>query len=382
MIVSLSEQVFLASIAILLLPFLFSVILPKKWFPLAVIQIVSGVILGPTIVGYFFPKFSSLVFNPNAIGALSGIAMISVVFFSAGIGHELELKKEHTKLWKEILLTTFVPGTIGWFTAPYMLNLFDLGVVNDWKWQATVALALSIAAIPIMGVILRELGVIDKKLGQDTLAMALVTDCIVWIALTIFLWSLDLAHIHWGWALVYVALQVLIVKPLLKWMEHRKNSDVFALIYIIASGGLAHYVGIHYIFGGFLAGVLLPKSYYKDAIEPLYHTITVLMLPFFFLSTGLKTNFIVDGYAIFGMALLWLLIGGITKFLGIYLVGNTFKQSWISGWVLQTKGLMDIVIASVLLDHNVISTQVFAAMVLYAMLSTIVTTPLTYKFIK
>ena len=375
---SLTDKVFIASIAILAFPYIFSLLLSRKWFPLAVIQISCGILFGPAILGYFFPTFQETLFSKEAVGALSGLAMISVVFFSAGIGHELELKKDNIKLWKEILLTTFVPGIIGWFTAPYMLQLFDLGMVNDWKWQAVVALALSMAAIPIMGVILRQLGISGTKLGQNILTMALVTDAFVWIALTVFLWVLNYAHIHWAWALVYVVVQIVLAKPFLKWMEHKPHSELFLIVYLLLSGGLAHFVGIHFIFGGFLAGVLIPKSYYKTAIEPHYYTVSILMVPFFFHFTGLKTTFSLDGFAIIGMALLWLVIGGITKFLGMIAVGNSIRDSWTSGWILQTKGLMDIVMAAILLEHGVINQQVFAALIIYAIFSTLITTPLTY----
>jgi Kef-type K+ transport system membrane component KefB len=381
LLLTLTDKIFIASVAILLLPYLFSLLLPRKYFPLAVLQICCGILFGPALLGHFYPHFQETLFSKEAVSALGGLAIISVVFFSAGIGNELELKIEHTKLWKQILLTTFIPGIIGWFTAPYMLQFFDLGMVNDWKWQMTVALALSIAAIPIMGVILRQLGITNTKLGQDILAMALVTDCIVWIALTIFLWVLNFAHIHWAWGLVYVLIQITLGRKLLDWMENKPHSELFLLVYILLSGGLAHYVGIHYIFGGFLAGVVIPKSFYKKAIEPHYNTISILLVPFFFHFTGLKTTFSLDGYAIFGMALLWLFIGGITKFLGMYIVGNSIKDSWASGWILQTKGLMDIVIANILLEHGVINQQVFATLIIYAIFSTLITTPLVNHFV-
>jgi Kef-type K+ transport system membrane component KefB len=102
------------------------------------------------------------------------------------------------------------------------------------------------------------------------------------------------------------------------------------------------------------------------------------MVPFFFHFTGLKTTFSLDGFAIIGMALLWLVIGGITKFLGMIAVGNSIRDSWTSGWILQTKGLMDIVMAAILLEHGVINQQVFAALIIYAIFSTLITTPLTY----
>ena len=105
---SLTDKVFIASIAILAFPYIFSLLLSRKWFPLAVIQISCGILFGPAILGHFFPTFQETLFSKEAVGALSGLAMISVVFFSAGIGHELELKKDNIKLWKEILKTDLI----------------------------------------------------------------------------------------------------------------------------------------------------------------------------------------------------------------------------------------------------------------------------------
>ena len=379
---SLVEQIFIASIAIVLIPWVLSKLVPENFAPLAVIQIVGGIILGPSLLGATFPAVYSSVFSPQALSALTGLSILAVTLFASGIGHELELKKEHIKFWPQVLATLAIPAVTGWVLSPYLLTWFNLNQEAGIVWNMTVALGVSIAAIPIMGVVLRQLGIIKTKLGQDILAIALFTDAVVWTALTVFLWYLDLKHIHWAWSIVYIVLQFVLARPLLNFFNQFKSLDVILLVYILVSGLLADVVGIHFIFGGFIAGILIPKDMYNEHIQPYQPAVMTIMMPFFFLLTGLRTDMGDVAFDVFGLALVLLMLSGIGKIIGLWITKYSFTNAWQSGWILQTKGLMDIVLASVLYDHKIISSTVFAALIMYAIISTLITTPIVRPTLK
>jgi Kef-type K+ transport system membrane component KefB len=153
-----------------------------------------------------------------------------------------------------------------------------------------------------------------------------------------------------------------------------------ALIWLIAAALAADRAGLHYIVGGFLAGAVLDIRWFGHArVDGIRDTVLVLLMPVFFLSTGLRTSWDIGGPAVIGAAVLLLVaaVGG--KLAGVALAGRICRwprgEAWVIGWLLQTKALIMIVFSGVLLDRGVITAPAFTALLLMALASTMLTMP-------
>ncbi|MFC0587958.1 cation:proton antiporter [Novosphingobium aquiterrae] len=386
-VIPVTELFLLALIIIFAVPWLFWRLLRTDYYaPLVVVQIVGGILLGPGVLGAIFPAYYETVFAPPVIGALNGIAWWAVMLFVFVAGLELDLG-EAWKWRRETGLTAGLAlGVPLLFGAGAALILLALGNPAHWigakgqHWQFVlgVGMACAVTALPILVLVLQKLDVLRTALGQRILRYASLDDIMIWGVLALILVDWERVTRQAGF-LIGFAIAVVLVRKLIAAIPDRDRWYI-ALIWLAGCGYLADWSGLHYMVGAFLAGAALDARWFGiDAIDRFRDTVLLAFMPVFFLSTGLRTTWEMGGYAAIGAAglLLFAMVTG--KLAGVGLAGRLLNwgkgESWIIGWLLQTKALIMIIFVNVLFDKGIITSGAFTALLLAAVGSTMLTIP-------
>jgi Kef-type K+ transport system membrane component KefB len=250
---------------------------------------------------------------------------------------------------------------------------------TTWQALAGIGMACAVTALPILVLFLDKLGVLRKPLGQRVLRYASLDDIAIWGVLALIILDWDRlgrqAAFLVGFPITAIALRAL--------MQRIPRSDRWyvGLIWLAAMGFVCDWAGLHYMVGAFLAGVVMDKDWFEEAeMDSFRHIILLTIMPVFFLSTGLRTQWGVGGAAVFGAAALLLLASVAGKLAGVQLAGRILKwpkgEATIIGWLLQTKALIMIIFANILLDKAIITNETFTALLLMALGSTMLTIPM------
>ena len=383
---NLTEIYLIALTIIFAVPWLvWRVLNTEHWMPLAVVQIVGGVLLGPGVLGAAFPDYYAFVFKPEVIGALNGVAWWAVMLFVWVAGLELDLKlawERRAESGITAACALFVPMALGCGAAAILLASGPGWIGpkgSTWQIIVGIGMACAVTALPILALLMEKLGILREPLGQRILRYASLDDVAIWGVLALIL--LDWERIErQGIFLVGFALAAFGIRKL---MVRLKEDDRWyvGLIWLAVVGLGADWSGLHYMVGAFLAGVVLDAKWFgHEAMDRFRNTVLLTIMPVFFLSTGLRTQWDVGGLAVFGAAALLLAASVSGKLLGIQIAGKLLGwrpgEASIIGWLLQTKALIEIIFANVLLDKGIISNEAFTALLLMAVTSTMLTVPM------
>ena len=357
----------------------------EHWMPLVVVQIVGGILLGPGVLGAAYPKYYAFVFKPEVIGALNGVAWWAVMLFVWVAGLELDLKlawERRAESGITAACALLFPMALGCAAAAILLAsgpgwIGDKG--STWQIIVGIGMACAVTALPILALLMEKLGILREPLGQRILRYASLDDVAIWGVLALIL--LDFERIErQGIFLVGFAVAAFLIRKL---MERLKEADRWyvGLIWLAIVGFGADWSGLHYMVGAFLAGVVLDAKWFgHEAMDRFRNTVLLTIMPVFFLSTGLRTQWDAGGLAVFGAAALLLAASVSGKLLGIHIAGRLLGwrpgEASIIGWLLQTKALIEIIFANVLLDKGIISNAAFTALLLMAVTSTMLTVPM------
>ena len=355
----------------------------EYYAPLVVVQIIGGILLGPGVLGAAFPAYYATVFNAEVITALNGVAWWAVMIFVFIAGLELDL----SKAWKNrgetgvtAGLALIAPLAFGAVAAVGLLQ-FDgwAGPAGrDWQVVLGIGMACAVTALPILILFMEKLEILREPLGQRILRYASIDDIAIWGVLALIL--LDWARIgRQGVFVVGFALAALLVRWVMKRIPERDRWYV-ALIWLAACGFAGDWSGLHFMVGAFLAGAVLDHDWFDRARMDLFRNHVLLaIMPVFFLSTGLRTQWDVGGLAVFLAAGVLLVASVAGKLAGVHLAGRILKwkkgEASIIGWLLQTKALIMIIFANILLDKQIITNETFTALLLMAVGSTMLSIP-------
>jgi len=387
-----TELFLIAMLIVFALPWLFWRLFKTDYYaPLVVVQIVAGVLLGPGILGAVFPEYYAAIFRPEVITALNGVAWWAVMMFVFAAGLELDLQEAWAQRRESGVTAGFalvVPMLFG-CAAALLLLATGPGWAGEkaqtWQIVLGIGMACAVTALPILVLLLEKLDILRLPIGQRILRYASLDDIAIWSVLALIL--LD-------WARIERQLAFLILFGLtaggMRWLMVRiTESDRWyvGLIWLIAVGLVADWAGLHYMVGAFLAGVVLDAKWFgHQAMDNFRKIVLLTVMPVFFLSTGLRTQWDVGGLAVFGAATLLLAASVSGKIIGIHLAGRILKwekgEASVIGWLLQTKALIEIIFASVLLDKGIISGATFTALLLMAVASTMLTVPVVTPKLK
>ena len=380
-----TTELFLVAMAIIFsVPYLLWRLGKTEYFaPLVVVQIVTGVLLGPGVLGHAFPEYYQTIFTKDVITALNGVAWWAVMLFVMIAGIELDVRKAWANRRESGVtagLALGVPLTFGCLAAGALMAFPGwMGVrAQQWQFVVGVGMACAVTALPILILLMEKLALLRQPIGQRILRYASLDDVAIWGVLALVL--MDWERIgRQGAFLVVFGVTCVGYRKLMRALPERDRWYV-ALIWLALCAFGADWAGLHFMVGAFLAGVVMDAEWFdQKAMDTLRHHVLLVLMPVFFLSTGLRTSWDVGGVVVFLAAGLLLLASVSGKLTGVHVAGRILKwprgEASIIGWLLQTKALIEIIFANILLDKQIITNAMFTALLLMAVASTMLTIP-------
>lgn len=381
-----TTEIYLIALTIILAaPYLvWRLLRTEHWAPLVVVQIIGGILLGPGVLGHAAPDFHALVFNPQVMTALNGVAWWAVMMFVFVAGVELDL----SDAWKhrgETTLTAacalLTPLAFGALAAALLLRSPGwIGPEGSYP-QAVLGMgmACAVTALPILVLLMEKLGIFREPLGQRLLRYASLDDIAIWGVLALILVDWERVG-RQGLFLAAFAVASFAVRALFRRLGEQDRWYV-ALIWLALVGFAADWSGLHFMVGAFLAGVVLDAGWFsREKLDLFREFLLLTVMPVFFLSTGLRTNWGMGGAMVIGAAILFLVASVVGKLAGIHLAGKLLGwkkgEASVIGWMLQTKALIMIIFVNVLLDKKIVTPETFTALLLMAVMSTMLTVPI------
>lgn len=351
--------------------------------PLVVVQVATGILLGPGVLGKAFPDYYAFVFTEPVVQSLNGIAWWAVMVFVWIAGIELDLRKAWVRRRESAItagLALFTPLLAGGIVAAAMLSYGGwIGpAALPWQFVLGVGMACAVTALPVLLLLMDRLEILRQPLGQRMLRYASLDDVAIWGVLALIL--MDWQRV--GLQLVFLAAFGVSAYGFRRLMLRLAQGDRWfvGLIWLTVCAFGADWCGLHFMVGAFLAGAVMDGDWFdREQLDLLRHHVLLVAMPVFFLSTGLRTNWSVGGEAVFLAAAVLLVasVGG--KLLGVLAAGKVLGwpkgESSVLGWLLQTKGLIMIIFANVLMDKGVITSETFTALLLMALGSTMLAVP-------
>jgi Kef-type K+ transport system membrane component KefB len=354
--------------------------------PLVVVQIITGILLGPGVLGAWFPDYYRFVFSPQVVASLNGVAWWAVMIFVMIAGIELDLKSAWLHRRESLITAGLALGTpllFGCAAAVLMLSTAGwMGTkAQSWQFVMGVGMACAVTALPILILLMEKLEILRQPLGQRILRYASIDDIAIWGVLAVILLDWERVGRQIGFLLSFCVATMLFRKLMRRLQE--VDRWYVGLIWLAAMSLYADWAGLHFMVGAFLAGAVMDAHWFnQDKMDSLRHNVLLVMMPVFFLSTGLRTNWAVGGMVVFAAASLLLIASVLGKLVGIQIAGKLLRwqagEASIIGWLLQTKALIMIIFANILLDKMIISNETFTALLLMAIGSTMLTVPVVY----
>ena len=394
------SRLFLQLIAILIATRLVGSLFVKLGQPAVVGEMFAGVFLGPSLLGLIFPNAYNLIFPIASLGTLKLLSQIGVCLFMFVVGMELNVAhlrhKAHTAVVVSHVSILF-PYFLGVALSLVLFSALAGPGVSFIAFALFMGISMSITAFPVLARILQERQLDKTQLGSTAIACAAVDDVTAWSILACVVaivrsTGLTSTVLSLGLVLVFVAVMLWIVRPRLpRWFAvdaltagtPGKGVIATVLVFTFLSALTTEVIGIHALFGAFLAGVVMPsnpefRDYLKVRLE---NFSSVFLLPLFFAFTGLRTEIGLINSAENWM--LWLLITFIATFgklggsmFAARLTGMNWIDSFSLGALMNTRGLMELIAINIGYDLGILSPAIFAMLVLMALVTTFMTGPL------
>ena len=385
-------------IAIIFVARFFGWIFRKIGQPTVIGEMIAGIVLGPSLLGLYFPEYSALLFPVESLGNLQFLSQIGLILFMFVIGMELDLNALKNKANDAVVIShasIIIPFTLGTALAFFIYEEFAPANVDFTSFALFCGIAMSITAFPVLARIVQERGIHKTYLGMVVITCAAADDITAWCLLAAVIaivkaGSFDSSLYIILLAVAYVILMLKVVRPFLKRVGDLKYSReslskpvvAIFLLTLIISAYATEVIGIHALFGAFMAGAIMPENtrFRSIIIEKVEDVSVILLLPLFFVFTGLRTQIglINDPYLlkITGLIIVVAVAG---KFLGSALaakfVGQNWRDSLTIGALMNTRGLMELVVLNIGYDLGVLTTEVFTMMVIMALVTTFMTGP-------
>lgn len=385
-------------VTIILVARLFGWIFNKIGQPTVIGEIIAGIVLGPSLLGMYFPDFSAALFPVASLGNLKFLSQIGLILFMFVIGMELDIKVLKNKANEAIVIShasIVIPFALGIGLSYFVYNKFAPEGVEFLSFSLFMGIAMSITAFPVLARIVQERGIHKTKLGAIVITCAAADDITAWCLLAVviaivkagdFVSSLYIISL----AGIYVVAMIFIVKPFLKRIgdlygtKESIGKPVMAIffLFLILSSYATEVIGIHALFGAFMMGSIMPdiSKFRMIFIEKVEDVSVILLLPLFFVFTGLKTEVgLINDLYLWKVTGAIILVAVVGKFFGSALaakfVGQSWKNSLTIGALMNTRGLMELIVLNIGLELKVLSPEVFTMMVIMALVTTFMTGP-------
>jgi len=362
-------------------------------------EIIGGILLGPSVFGRIAPHSSSALFPPHSFGSFEVLSNIGLILFLFLIGSELsyeDLRRQKTTATLASVMSILLPFAMAVIVSPVLHSHFAPQGIGRLPFMLFLGISMSITALPVLARILEERGLQSTPLGATSLMCAVVDDVCAWLLLAVALTLLPsadnatpISH-RLLWLVAYVAVMVCVVRPLGRWLVRRSTStalsyELFAVIIamVLASAAATEAIGVHPLFGAFLAGLCFPRveSWQRAVRTRLEMIVSVLLLPLFFAVTGMKTRLdLLTGTKVWLWTGLVLLIAIAGKMGGAVVAARWTGQSWQNalalGALLNTRGLVELIVLNIAYNAHVFSPMLFTMLVIMALVTTMLTSPL------
>ncbi|MBL1408904.1 cation:proton antiporter [Sphingobacterium faecale] len=366
--------------------------------PVVIGEMLAGIILGPSLLGLHFPEVSAVLFPIDSLSNLQFLSQIGLILFMFIIGMELDLSVLKNKAHDAVVIShasIVIPFTLGVGLAYFLYQHYAPANVEFLSYSLFIGISLSITAFPVLARIIQERGLQKSKLGALVITCAAADDitawCILAVVIAIVKAGAATSAIYTVFlAVAYVFVMIKIVRPFLLRIGELNSAKeslgkpVVAIFFIVLllSAYATEVIGIHALFGAFMAGAIMPESsrFRSMFIEKVEDVAVLLLLPLFFVFTGLRTQIgllnDVEHWLIAGVIILVAVVG---KFVGSALaarfVGQSWKDSLSIGALMNTRGLMELIVLNIGYDLGVLSAELFSMMVLMALVTTFMTGP-------
>lgn len=367
----------------------------RRWVPLVVVQILVGLALGPSGLGQLAPGLWAVAFPASAMAALNGLVWLGVCYFAFATGLHFDLTEIQGRgraFATNALLTFAVPLTVGSAVGVALLH-WAPGAMGagapPWAFVMGVGIAVGVTALPVLAAILREMGITQSRLGAEALGCAAVNDAALWVVMAGLL-ALAQGGGMWpavatalGGAVFCLALWYL-VRPLLeRLLRHAEGRvserEVVVLsVGLLASAFVTEIVGLHAVVGAFAFGAVVPKALARDLLGKFEAFLMVVLLPFFFIATGLKTQLgsLDAAWTVFALTTVASVLSKLASAaVPARLQGWSWPDALALGALVGCKGLMELVVLTLLLDRGILSPAGFSGMVLMALVTTALARP-------
>lgn len=366
--------------------------------PQVVAEMITGVLLGPSLLGLLLPELHGRLFPKPTLTVIYSLAQIGLALYMFLVGLEFDLGLIRQRVrsamavsWAGILTPFLLGCGLAWLLAG-RVQLFAPGV-KGWEAMLFMGAAMSITAFPMLARIIYERGLAGTSLGTLALAAGSLDDAAAWCVLAVVLASftgnLWIALLAIGGGGLYAVLMLAVGRGWLERLlvpleadERRRGLVVpFTLILVTACAWLTDTMGIYAVFGAFILGVAMPRGavarHLEEAITPLT---TTLLLPMFFINSGLNTRVgLLDRASLWAVAALVLLVASLGKGLACGLAarlnGEPPRESFAIGALMNSRGLMELIILNIGLERGVITPTLFTVMVLMAIVTTLTAVP-------
>jgi Kef-type K+ transport system membrane component KefB len=366
--------------------------------PAVIGEMVAGILLGPSVLGLLSPATFAFLFPPSSSGSLRLLSQVGVILFMFIVGTELDLDHLRDKAHAAVLVShagIIIPFFLGVMLSLVIYPLFAPHDISFIAFALFMGLAMSITAFPVLARIIEERGISRTHLGNVAIACAAVDDLSAWcilgaIVAVVKAEGLGFSLLTIALALLFAMVVIFLIKPQLKCLFGQQDrfrgreAGLFGkvLIFVFASAWFTEIVGIHALFGAFLAGTAMAspsgfRSYLKERLE----VCSVLLLPIFFAFTGLRTQInLVDDWVSWAVSAGIIVVAVAGKLGGGMLAARWTCMSWQDafsiGVLMNTRGLMELIVLNIGYDLGILPARVFSMMVMMALVTTAMTGPL------
>jgi Kef-type K+ transport system membrane component KefB len=391
-------QVLLAIISILVVTQASGKLLRFVRQPAVIGEMIGGILIGPSVLGRFFPQLQTLLFPESILPFINKIAQLGIILYMFIVGLELDtqvLKEKARSIFAIAYGNMLFTFLLGMAVSIPLFREYAPREITFGSFSAFLGVAMSITAFPVLARILSDLKIQKTEIGSIALSCAATGDVAAWCLLALAV-SIAKSQIMGALqtvllAIGFIFLMIYVVRPILlkilsKPKENKNSLRTLATLLVIAlvCSFLTDYIGIHTIFGSFLFGAILSTE--KNVVQEMSHRfedlVKALFLPAFFAFSGLRTQlFLIDSWDDWKICALITLLATLGKFGGTYVisrrVGFDKWSSSILGVLMNTRGLVELIVLNVGLDLGIISPRLFAMMVIMAIVTTLMTSPLT-----
>ncbi|MEI8086849.1 MAG: cation:proton antiporter [Paludibacter sp.] len=393
-----SAMLLLQIISILIVSRIFGFLFAKIGQPTVIGEILAGIVLGPSLLGYFYPQAFHFLFAANSLGNLYILSQVGLILFMFTIGMDLnmgELREKMGKIYVISHASIVIPYFFGMLLAYFVYQEFAAAQTDFLSFALFIGISMSITAFPVLARIVQEKGLTKTHLGTVSIASAAINDVTAWCLLAAVIaisktGSVISSLYTIGFSVVYVLIMLYVIRPFLKRVgEIYSNSEVlnksivaFLLLMLILSAFATQVIGIHALFGAFLAGVVMPPlpNFRKLIIEKIEDVSVTLLLPLFFVFTGLRTEIgLLNTPYLWIICGMFILVAVMGKFVGgaftAKILGESWRDSLSIGVLMNTRGLMELIVLNIGYEMGILPPPIFVMLVIMALVTTFMTTP-------